>query len=222
MCVCVLSGVPGQANMMDVIVSAVWLFLFVMRVCLFLDLLSSTFQQVFVFVFAFQILALMMRFLQVFSNSVYLGTMWRVIKQMMQEISKFLFIFLVFIIAFLSGLWLISFDNECHVDDAEDCEDYRVSDVVHGFLYVFEVFVGSADLSGAGDDPFAIVFTALATLFGTLLLTNLLIALMATQVTLHSKLTILRSFSFLHLFTVRKRARGREEASHTFSNLINQ
>ena len=167
---------------MDVIVSAGWLFLFVLRVCLFRDLLSSTFQQVFVFVFAFQILALMMRFLQVFSNSVYLGTMWRVIKQMMLEITKFLFIFLVFIVAFLSGLWLISFANECHDDTADDCENFRVSDVVHGVLYVFEVFVGTADLSGVGEDPFATVFMALATLFGTLMLTNLLIALMATQV----------------------------------------
>ena len=43
------------------------------------------------------------------------------------------------------------------------------------------MFVGSADLSGVNDEPIALVFVIIATIIGSLLLTNLLIALMTTR-----------------------------------------
>merc|ERR1719464_1238808 len=50
-----------------------------------------------------------------------------------------------------------------------------------GLQYVFEVFLGTGDLSGVADDELSITFMVIVTLFGTLILTNLLIALMTTS-----------------------------------------
>ena len=156
------------------IVSALWIVLFALRVCLVLEEDGPGFAQVYIFLFAMQVFLLMIRFLQIFSNSSFLGTIWRIIKlslfSLLSTWCPHLITRLVFrlIIAEISDF------------------GRRVVWFVAAVLYVFEVFVGT-DLSGLGDEPLAIAFTGVAILFGALMLTNLLIALMATQVVLHLK-----------------------------------
>ncbi len=51
-------------------------------------------------------------------------------------------------------------------------------------LNIFKYQIGTGDLSGTGQDiteePFAVLLMIIATIFGTIILTNLLIALMTT------------------------------------------
>eukprot|EP01083_Nonionella_stella_P109163 318001_1 len=79
---------------------------------------------------------------------------------------------------FVFGLWLIAAANSCDDDCDDDYEDTTIGDAIK---YVFQVFIGTGDLGGVVDESIAIVFMVIATLFGTLILTNLLIALMTTQ-----------------------------------------
>ena len=143
-------------------------------------------QSVYVCVFAFQIFFLTVRFLQLSANNPYIGTLWRVIRLMAVEIAKFLFIFGVFLVAFQFGLWLITSTNQCADErfaDEEECADYRVPTAIDGLQYVFEVFLGTGDLSGVADDGPSIIFMVCVTLFGALILTNLLIAVCLQSVT---------------------------------------
>eukprot|EP01084_Bolivina_argentea_P216497 367791_1 len=105
---------------------------------------------------------------------------------MCEPIIKILFVFVIGMIGFLVGLWAIAAINKCAYDpDSEECDEYQAHTVWHGLIYVFQVFIGTGDLSGTGqslqDEPFAVLIMIIATIFGTIILTNLLIALMTTE-----------------------------------------
>ena len=136
--------------------------------------------------FAIQIVLLTIRLLSEFSNRLYLGKLIKVIKLMLMEIYKFATIFLIIMIGFLFGIWLIIASNICYTDpddasDADECDNFSVDTIPHGLRYIFEVFIGTGDLSGVAEQGYAIVFMVVATFFGSLILTNLLIALMTTE-----------------------------------------
>ena len=79
-------------------------------------------------------------------------------------------IYLVLMVGFLFGLWLMTAANYCAQPDDPDayeiwvekygelCEDYRVNDLWEGLIYVFEVFISTGDLSGVVQEPIAILF----------------------------------------------------------------
>ena len=180
-------GRKGQVNILDVVISLLWLFLggvrifFIMEKWTFDGSNAHWLEQIYLFSFGFQIILLTIRGLSLFSNSIYLGTLLRAVKLMALEIVKFFSIFVVVMFGFLFGLWLITAANECIDNNSDDCGDYAVNTIGEGLGYVFEVFIGTGDLSGVADEPIAIYFMVIATIFGTLILTNLLIALMTTE-----------------------------------------
>ena len=164
-------------NAMDTVISFLWIFLFSVRMRFialktpFVPGAATDWQKTYIFIFAFQIIMLTVRVLLLFSNSSYLGTMVRAIK------------LVIMMCGFLFGIWFISAANQCDNADADDddCGDFEVEDLRGGLIYVFGVFIGTGDLGGVADESLGIAFMIIATLFGTLILTNLLIALMTTQ-----------------------------------------
>ena len=78
-------------------------------------------------------------------------------------------------IGILFGLWFIVLIND------GESGDFEVGSIGDGLKYVFQVFIGTGDLGGVGDQTIGIIFMVGATFFGTLILTNLLIALMTTE-----------------------------------------
>ena len=90
------------------------------------------------------------------------------------------------IVGFVFGIWLIAAANPCNapgaMDEDEDCDlDFEIDTMSHTAKYMFQVFIGTGDLGGVVEQGIAILFMAVITVFGTLLLGNLLIALMTTQ-----------------------------------------
>ena len=153
-------GVHGQTNVMDVMISILWMILGAVRVFFIAEKWefdgqnAHWLQQAYLLGFGLQIILLTMRGLSLFSNSKYLGSLLRIIKLMVIEIIKFLGIFLVVMVGFLFGLWMISAANVCHAPDqdadpeayqawmdehGDDCGDYEVADIWDGLIYVFQV-----------------------------------------------------------------------------------
>eukprot|EP01083_Nonionella_stella_P141583 436629_1 len=174
--------VGGQTNIVDVMICLLWMVLFVLRLLFMFNQPTSDREkalQAYLFIFGFQIMLLTTRAMALLSNTAYLGTLWRVIKLMLFEILKFLVIFALMMSGFAFGLWLISAANSCRF--TQDCDDFEAETMEDVFKYIFQVFIGTGDLGGVVDQGIAIVFMVLATIFGSLILTNLLIALMTTK-----------------------------------------
>ncbi len=72
-------------------------------------------------------------------------------------------IFLIYIpiIRFLFGLWSITAINKCaHGNDGNEdgeCDDFEVVTIFHGLIYVFQVFIGTGDLSGTGQGIYVLI-----------------------------------------------------------------
>eukprot|EP01084_Bolivina_argentea_P005108 9653_1 len=184
--------IKGQSNTLDVIISLMWIVLFSIRMHLviseseFKGNNASSIQSFYVFLFGLQIILLTFRALQLLSSSESFGVLVKAIALMLKPIVKILFIFIIAISGFLFALWTIASINKCEYNDESDgCDDYEAVSLWRGAVYVFEVFIGTGDLSGTGqavdEEPFAILLMIMATIFGTIILTNLLIALMTTE-----------------------------------------
>ena len=185
-------GVKGYANILDVIVSVNWGILLSLRIGFFISKLGFDTeniylsQKIYVFFFGTQIILLTIRGLSLFTNTIYIGTLLRVIKLMLIEILKFLSIFVVVMFGFVFGLWLINAANPCRSEERQenhyhDCDDYELVTLGDTIQYVFSVFIGLGDLDGPVNQSIAVFFMGAATVFGTIILTNLLIALMTTE-----------------------------------------
>ena len=197
-------GVKGSTNILDIILCVFWLTLFSLRAYFvfvydgfdeFIPNEATGLQRFYIFIFGLQITLLTLRFLTLFSNTKYLGVLLKIVKLMCISILKFLQIYIIVIVGALFGLWFIVTTNACSPPDGvtheehfennpelEDiCNNYRVTTIPWGLIYIFEVFIGSGDLFGVGEQPMGILFMVAVTLFGTLILTNLLIALMTTE-----------------------------------------
>eukprot|EP01083_Nonionella_stella_P127007 384693_1 len=185
-------GVKGQTNLLDVVLSVLWLFLLGLRYYFvfwydgydrFDALHPTSLQELYIFIFALQICLLTLRSLTLFSNTKYLGVLLKVIKLMTVQIFKFLYIYVVSMCGILFGLWFIVVANACNTTGGANdaCDNFAISELWFGLQYVFEVFIGTGDLSGVSNQPLGIIFMVAVTFFGTLILTNLLIALMTTE-----------------------------------------
>eukprot|EP01084_Bolivina_argentea_P022070 40994_1 len=182
----------GNANLLDIAISIIWIILFVLRMIIidrkpFFEYDNpSNMQRIYVFGLGSQVILLTFRSLELFSSSESLGVLVKAVKFMALPITKILFIFVLAMTGFLFGLWVITATHECAYDpNGESCSDYQMFTLWDGLIYVFQVFIGSGDLSGVGEssteNPFAVFIMVIATIFGTIILTNLLIALMTTQ-----------------------------------------
>ena len=176
-------AVMGDANIMDAFVSVSWLFLFAIRIIILNlfghnvgDRLNNYYlEQAYGFLFGFQILFMTIRSFKFANNSQYFGSLLRIIKLMMQETFKFLSIFVMMMIGVSFGLWFI-----CGVGEEESNFWGNDQGIWSGFLHVFEIFISTKEISEFELDTTAIIYLVIATVIGTLILLNLLIALMTT------------------------------------------
>ena len=70
---------------------------------------------------------------------------------MFVEIFKFMLIYVIALLGTLFGIWFIVITNENTNTESPPNEDFAIDSIWNGLLYVFEVFVGTGDLSGVGD-----------------------------------------------------------------------
>ncbi len=114
---------------------------------------AGIFPRLYVFIFGCQIVLLAFRSLELFSSSESLGILVKAIKLMARPIMEILFIFIIGIAGFLYGLWAMTAINKCAYktdEEAPECDDYEAVTIFHGLIYVFQVFIGTGDLSGTG------------------------------------------------------------------------
>eukprot|EP01083_Nonionella_stella_P048647 129924_1 len=178
-------AVMGDANVMDALVCLIWIVLFMLRLRIGLfDVWVSPslstkqdarMEKAYAFLFGIQILLITIRSFKILNNSQYFGALIRIIKSMLSEMIKFGFIFAMIMFAVLFGLWFIA-------GAQDDTCDFWNEGLAGGLLNVFEVFMGTKEISGFEDlDSLSIIYLVIASFFGTLLLLNLLIALMASK-----------------------------------------
>eukprot|EP01083_Nonionella_stella_P013248 37330_1 len=196
----------GQANVLDFLICLIWLVLLPLRIYMSFLMFHGRYNfafgsaadvrwwhKIYLFLFSIQLVMLTIRCLTLFSNSVYLGTLLRVIKLMFIEIFKFSMIFCIVLIGVTFGLWISMIANHCYIiskqdtditndDDDFHCDDFEFYNLGQLFLYMFEVFDGTAGIAGGlHSQPYAVIFMIGATFMGSLVLTNLLIALMTNS-----------------------------------------
>eukprot|EP01084_Bolivina_argentea_P276300 471443_1 len=176
----------GDANVMDALVSVIWILLFGLRIGMVhgledwtSDKETSQVVKVYTFLFGVQIFLITIRSLKIFNNSQYFGSLVRIIKLMLAEAIKFAFIYFLTMIAILFGLWIISSVSSENVDD--DRTQFWEYGIMYGLLYVFEIFIGTKEISEFELSSLGTIYLVIASFFGFLLLFNLLIALMASK-----------------------------------------
>jgi len=124
-------------------------------------------QDTYLFLFATQIVLLTVRLLMMLNTSAF-GKMLQIFKLITVEAAKFLTMYLVIVIGFFCGIWFIMVDTQ-------------PGNEWHSFLYTFQVLIGRGDLMDVIDHTIIQIYLLVATVFGALILTNLLIALMVTE-----------------------------------------
>ena len=154
--------------------------------------------EAYVVLFGIQIILLTFKAISFFSTSQSLGVLVRAIILMATPIIRMVFIFAISMLGFLFGLWAMMGINQCAYQQPsadgefvttaapdDDCEDFELMPISRGLVYVFQVFIGAGDLSGTGqtidEEPYGVIIMIVATIFGAIILTNLLIALMNNE-----------------------------------------
>ena len=138
-------GIQGQTNFLDVTICILWISLFGIRIALIvreIPLNETSFgqlQRAYVFLWGMQIILLTLRGLALFSSAQYLGKLLKVVKLMLKEIIKFLSLFIVIMVGFVMGLWIITAANACNNNSEGDCADYEANTLPDVIEYIFQV-----------------------------------------------------------------------------------
>eukprot|EP01084_Bolivina_argentea_P214046 363427_1 len=159
--------------------------------------------QAYVTLWALQVASLSVRSLALFQTSRYFGVMLRIILHLFTVLVKFLAILLVLLIGFTFGLYYI----QGGYDDAESADN--TFEWYIAFKYLFQLTVGAGDFSEIGDivdEVTAQIFTMIYIVFGTILMINLLIALMTT------------AFEDIHKQAVKESVFAKVETTYDLSN----
>eukprot|EP01084_Bolivina_argentea_P286623 491712_1 len=174
--------VMGQTNVMDVFVSIIWIVLFILHMRI-LYLPDNALQKrvdrtenVHSVLLGVQVLIVTIRSLKIFSISKYFSKLMRVIKLMGLEIVKFTAIFIIAMVGILFAIWCVAPVNRDEIDD-----DSPINSIEDSIKFIFEVFIAGSDVSLGEDESIAYICMVVTTVFGGLILTNLLIALMNQQ-----------------------------------------
>ena len=141
--------------------------------------LNDTFRQTYAFLFALQLFFLSTRFLTLFQNTKYLGSLLKIVQKMFVEIVKFLCVAAVVVGAFTFGFYFIFGLTTVNLVEYNEVDD-DVTDFWPTFLFTFDEFIqgGTGPYNENGVVP---TFAMFVTIFGFLILTNLLIALMTAE-----------------------------------------
>ena len=129
----------------------------------------------FAFLFGLQILLVTARSFKIVGNTKYFGPLLRIIKLIIQEVLKFGFVYLMTMIGVLFGLWFISGTDP--IDDGDGTSLWD-DGLIGGLFFIFEIFIGSNEVSAFDTNAAATVYLVIASVLGTLVLLNLLIAIM--------------------------------------------
>eukprot|EP01083_Nonionella_stella_P204526 745537_1 len=179
-------SVSGLSNVFDIMISVCWALIFVINLMINPNGYShrqsmveedtrEILLKVYTLLFGFQIFLLTTRFLTLFQNTQYLGGLLKIVQRMFTEIVKFGTVACVVIAAFVFGFYFIYGLENIAEEDAETETPVGFWETI---LFSFELFVGG----GTNDESYVgAVFTIFLTVFGALILTNLLIALMTTK-----------------------------------------
>jgi len=172
-------GVKGESNVMDSILCALWIALLWIRITATTVTVDSVFSsrsiviiKIYRVLFALMLVALTWRFLVVLNANLYFGKLLKIIKVMSWESIKFFgFVFIVFVSIFLAAMFM-----------SHDDKDSEFYDFWNGMLFSLAVFFGGEDgqWSESGDG-ISTSFMVIVGLFGTMLITNLLIAILTNE-----------------------------------------
>eukprot|EP01084_Bolivina_argentea_P247457 413992_1 len=180
----------GWINYWDLQISFTWLGLFGVRMVSMLQKHKGYYReeenvfewrwmvaQTYMVFWALQAASLSGRSLVLFQTSTYFGVLLRMMKNLIVEMSRFLFVLALVLVGFVFGLYYIQggYDSQ-HLISTRDWYD--------GFRYLFQLTVGAGDFSEiehiVENQITAQIFTILYIVFATILMMNLLIALMTT------------------------------------------
>eukprot|EP01083_Nonionella_stella_P156890 508598_1 len=185
----------GDANVMDAMIGITWVVLFGTRIGLSIhddyhegngdadaDSIGHTHMEMlesgYKFVFGIAILLVTTRSVKILGSSQYFGALILIIKSMFKEMVKFVLLYGLMMLAVLFALRFMG--------DKDDPSAWNE------LLYIFQLFISFASINDfdTGDDPdtesfegnaWTTIYLVIATLFGTLLLFNILVALMVSK-----------------------------------------
>lgn len=160
-------------NIWDILISLIWIILLIMRILSVNEISISnfdTFHQMYYLLFAVVIFLISTRFLTIFQSSSYLGSLLRIIQLMMAQVTRFAMIVAVVIASFVFGLYYINGVSEDSVNET----------FWSSFINVFLLFLG--EISVEESEPWvAVTLELFIIVFGMVILSNILIALMAKE-----------------------------------------
>eukprot|EP01084_Bolivina_argentea_P000247 478_1 len=169
-------------NIWDIALSLQFIILFVLRVFGgWLSIYNKKSQKIYDIFWAIQCVFLAVRALRLFQTSTFLGPLLHVVGLMVQTLIKFLIMIIATFIGFVIGIMYIS-----------NGDNNNSSGILHQFStaqdtseYLFELAVGIESLSTlelfSQNERIAQIFIALYIIITSILLLNLLIALMTTE-----------------------------------------
>lgn len=139
--------------------------------------------QAYYILFAIQTASLSARSLVLFQTSEYFGVLLRMMQRLIIEMSRFLVVLALILVGFVFGFYYIQGGYQVPFEGDVDVVQYA-ADWYTGFKYLFQLTVGVGDFSDiediVPDEITAQLFTILYIIFATILMMNLLIALMTT------------------------------------------
>eukprot|EP01083_Nonionella_stella_P172931 594920_1 len=170
-------SVNGLMNVWDIMISVLWIVLFIMNVLTLNAFADRPGHEVllkaYTLFFGLQIFLLSTRFLTLFQNTQYLGGLLKIVQMMAQEIFKFFSVATVVIVAFTFAFYFIYGLEGITDDDTETPVGFWET-----ILFSFDLFIDG----GTNNESYVgALFTVFLTVCGGLVLTNLLIALMTTK-----------------------------------------
>eukprot|EP01083_Nonionella_stella_P198547 728862_1 len=134
-------------------------------------------RQIFSFLWALQLCFVATRFLTLFQNTRYLGSLLKIVQKMFTEIVKFFSVAIVVLAAYTFGFYFIFGFNLVNIngEEGDPAQDFWPT-----MLFTFDEFIagGTAEYTDNHVVPF---FAICITVIGFLVLTNMLIALMTTE-----------------------------------------
>eukprot|EP01083_Nonionella_stella_P195767 720814_1 len=126
------------------------------------------------------LLSLSGRFLVLFQTSEYFGVLLRMMQRLIIEMMRFMFVLFLILTGFVFGLYYI--EGGYASNSYDEFGGGQIHDWYEGFKYLFQLTVGVGDFSGThptvDEEITAQLFTILYIIFATILMMNLLIALM--------------------------------------------
>merc|ERR1719242_721581 len=158
---------------MDSGICALWIALGSLRLSDSYVAMDSILDETYRILFAITLIALTWRFVIVFNTNLYLGKLLKIVKVMTWETVKFMAFIIVVLLALVFAARFLA---------ANDKRSSDLDDFWYGIFFTVAVFFGGDDGAWSqSGDTVSMIFMTLVGLFGTMLITNLLIAILTNE-----------------------------------------